>query len=146
MIFFERLGDVGQYALPLGVGLHALYRGHIKEAMALGLSAAVQQVALFTLKYLIVAPRPFPYGNRLDSFPSGHTAGAFLAIGFVFALDRCHIQRSSTTYKVCLIALAFFVGLSRILSQNHWPVDVAAGAFLGLFFGVAGVKTVSFFE
>jgi len=132
-------GDWGQVLLPVGVGLGALYRGHMREAFGLAGAAAVQQVVLQLLKATIVIQRPAPNHHRFDSFPSGHTAGAFLAVGFVFALDRLQIHRSSTAYKVALFALATLVGISRVACQMHWPVDVVGGGAIGFCFGVAGV-------
>lgn len=132
-----KFGDYGQVALPLGVGVHALYKGHTKEGVALAISAALQQIVLEVLKYSTGVPRPFPHQHRLDSFPSGHTAGAFLAVGFILALDRSKPNSSiNTFYKVAIIALAIIVGLSRYLSNHHFPIDIAVGGLLGISFGV----------
>lgn len=72
------VGDIGQFALPIGVGLHALYKGHREEGVSLGVTAGVQQIVLNVLKSCIEAPRPFPNHLRLDSFPSGHAAAVLI--------------------------------------------------------------------
>lgn len=140
--FLTTCGDIGQYALPIGVGLHAIYKGHRKEGLALGVSAGIQQIVLDTLKKVIAAPRPYPNHLRLDSFPSGHSAGAFLAVGFLLALDRIYPEKSdkpylNTAYKTSIFSLALVVAISRYLCRMHWPIDIAAGSSLGLFFGSA---------
>lgn len=137
-------GDVFEFALPVGVGLDALRRGYTQEMFFLSLCAGVQQVLLYTLKSVITAPRPFPNQWQLDSFPSGHTAGAFLAVGFLFAFDYFSRQYAykpyvSSSCKIVVTLAAALVGISRYLSLMHWPSDVIAGATLGIFFGGAAV-------
>jgi membrane-associated phospholipid phosphatase len=56
------------------------------------------------------------------SFPSGHATTAFTMGGVVaFRLEKWQ-------WRLCVIALAALVGLSRIMVGVHWPVDVLAGA------------------
>ncbi|HEY0438020.1 MAG TPA: phosphatase PAP2 family protein [Phenylobacterium sp.] len=59
-----------------------------------------------------------------QSFPSGHMAGAVAAAA---ALGRCY--PASLRYSLPLCAVA---GWSRIAKAAHWPLDVAAGAVIGL--------------
>lgn len=59
------------------------------------------------------------------SFPSGHTAAAF-----VFAGGLCLLPFSLGT-RVMALAMAFLVGLSRVAVGIHWPVDVLGGALIG---------------
>ena len=137
-------GEVFEFVLPVGVGLDALRRGYTKEMLILSLCAGVQQVVIFSLKFLITAPRPFPYDWKMDSFPSGHTAGAFLAVGFLYAFDYLLRQHFHTSYvsfscKISVLIGATLVGISRYLSCMHYPIDVIAGAFLGIFFGATSV-------
>jgi undecaprenyl-diphosphatase len=83
-------------------------------------------------------PRPFIYGKiskqDKESFPSSHSAGAFLSAGLSFGLF------GFTTYTITCLALASLVGLSRIFSQKHWPSDVGAGAAIGFSVGAACSK------
>ncbi|MES2122375.1 MAG: phosphatase PAP2 family protein [Chlamydiota bacterium] len=136
-------GHFAQFALPIGTGLHALYKGYHKEALSLGAVSGIQNIVVKLVKNIISAPRPYPNHLRLNSFPSGHTTGAFLAVGFVLALDFVHSQKSNTPYistasKACIVALAGIVGLSRHLCRAHWPIDIVAGSFIGMFFGSTG--------
>ncbi len=64
--------------------------------------------------------------NRLEtrSFPSGHTQAAFSAATF-FAL---YYRR----FKALLMLAAFAVGISRIYLGTHFPLDVLAGASIGM--------------
>lgn len=71
------------------------------------------------------------------SFPSGHTAAAFVVAG-VYALV---LQRERLT--ALLYSAALLVGCSRIAVGAHWPMDVAAGAACGWFSAWAGWKLAS---
>ena len=91
------------------------------------------------LKNLIMRARPcvtYPLvtvladgGPTNDSFPSGHTFGAF-AMASALA---CGVRRSIGTV---FLALAALIGFSRMYLFVHYPTDVIAGAALGIFFGV----------
>lgn len=59
-----------------------------------------------------------------QSFPSGHTAGS---IATARALSR-NYPKVGAAAGVASIA----IGISRIAKGAHWPLDVAAGAVLGL--------------
>lgn len=85
------------------------------------------------LKYFVGRTRPelwlgpFHYARgAANSFPSGHTVGAFALAGVLFFASR------SLALRIIAIALAAGVGASRILAFRHWTSDVVASACLGL--------------
>ncbi|HEX8548668.1 MAG TPA: phosphatase PAP2 family protein [Cytophagaceae bacterium] len=88
-------------------------------------------LAAFTipLKRLIRLERP----DRRDpaqyqSFPSGHTAAAFLAASIVHK----EYKDKSQWYGVGAYTLAASVGAFRMLNNRHWQSDVFAGAGFGI--------------
>lgn len=77
-------------------------------------------------------PRPFRVLPRLTarvkppadcSFPSGHTAGAFVMAGI---LSRAFPAAAAPAYL-----LAVLIGISRVANGVHYPSDVLGGAALG---------------
>jgi len=63
------------------------------------------------------------------SFPSGHTAAA-VAVAVAWAGEGTALGSVTTGFAVV-------VGFSRVYLGAHYPLDVLAGAFLGLLVGVA---------
>lgn len=110
-------------------GIHGLVTNHHGEritARKTALSLAATYATVAVLKSTISSDRPDGSGD--DSFPSGHTAGAF-AVATV--LDR---QYGGATGWVAYGAAAF-VGASRMHGTHHRFEDVVAGAAIGHFFG-----------
>ncbi|MDO3694405.1 phosphatase PAP2 family protein [Wenyingzhuangia sp. chi5] len=64
--------------------------------------------------------------NKRDSFPSGHTAYAFVIATF-FALK---IKKMLPAIGLCLFAM--LVGISRMYLVQHFFMDVFAGAVVGI--------------
>ncbi len=60
-----------------------------------------------------------------NSFPSGHAASAFALAAAVFIINK--------KLGILMFILAVFVGLGRVLSNVHYPIDVLGGAVLGIF-------------
>jgi undecaprenyl-diphosphatase len=69
-------------------------------------------------------PRDLPPIPRSLAFPSGHTAAAF---GSALALGRIWPQG-----RVLWWTLAVLMGYSRIYVGHHYPLDVVAGAVVGV--------------
>ena len=72
--------DIGQIGLPLSSGLYAFNKKDYKGVSWLALAVFVNQVVLEVVKKVIFFIRPNK-GN--GSFPSGHTAAAFLGPTFL---------------------------------------------------------------
>jgi undecaprenyl-diphosphatase len=65
------------------------------------------------------------------SFPSGHTAAAFV-MTTVFGM-------TSPVFLPPLLMLSMIIGMSRVYLGVHYPSDVAAGGVLGCVSGLLGV-------
>ncbi len=103
-----------------------------KFAAACVLAYMLEVVLYLVLKNLIKRNRPAihiasykPWITPSDqfSFPSGHTAAAF-----VFAGLMCEFYPAVAGL---FLLWASLIGLSRVLLGVHYPSDIAAGALLG---------------
>ena len=112
-------------------GTAALYARSV--ALATLLATAIAQVLKRSLR------RPRPSSNIQGfislvedpdafSFPSGHTAAAF-AVAIALA-------GSGSWLGALTLGFALTVGLSRIYLGAHYPLDVAAGSFIGVAAGL----------
>lgn len=79
-----------------------------------------------TLKYTIRELRPD--GSSRNSFPSGHTATAFMGA----ELLRSEFWETSPWIGVAGYSLAATIGFMRIYNDRHWTTDVLAGAGIGI--------------
>jgi undecaprenyl-diphosphatase len=73
-----------------------------------------------------------PRGPALG-FPSGHaTATAAFAVATIYLVGRSGMPRAlRLVIALVAVALALAVGLSRMVLDAHWPLDVVAGFALG---------------
>ena len=115
-----------------------------KQAIPLIIGSVLLAGLITTIvKILVHRPRPFVdlatvsehitfteavFHNFLQSFPSGHTATAF---ALAMALSLLYSQG-----KPLFLSFAAIVAMQRVVTQNHFPSDVIAGAVIG----VASVK------
>ena len=79
--------------------------------------------ATYTLK--AISSKTRPNGKDDDSFPSGHSSVAFQGAAFIH-------QRYGWKYSIPAYLGASFVAWSRVDSDNHFTVDVVAGAAVGI--------------
>ncbi len=145
------LTSLGDAAVALGLLLPFVGR---RPRVVLGgvLSALLATLCVQTLKSVLALPRPAAVldpgllriiGPEIHtrSFPSGHTATAFVLAGIiVLAL------RPSSAWRWGLLSLAAAVGLSRIAVGAHWPLDVLAGAALGWAAAIGGHGLIDHFR
>lgn len=148
--FVSQLGN-GTVVILLGLGVLAFERDTARAVRRLLLVGAVLAVVGGTMhlcKNVLPRERPasalpaefargeaaleFDEAKRVASFPSGHTATAFalatILCGWAGALVPAWRRRS---VRGTLVALAIGVGLARIYTGAHFPLDVLAGAFVG---------------
>ncbi|WP_149027370.1 phosphatase PAP2 family protein [Shewanella psychrophila] len=99
------------------------------------LAALLSLIVVPLLKQYFDAPRPAVILEHLNvigetrykhSFPSGHSATAFLFAGLIY------LSSQKVFLRISLIFMAALVGVSRILVGAHWPADVVMGAIVGL--------------
>jgi len=79
--------------------------------------------ATYALKGVIHKERPNGKGD--DSFPSGHTSVAFQGAAFIQ-------KRYGWKYAAAAYVGATYVGWRRVATDNHYAIDVVAGAAVGI--------------
>lgn len=117
----EKVGDVGQYGIPLVAGAISLYHLDGEGLVELGEGAVWTALTTHLLKSTIDAKRP---DGTDESFPSAHTASA--AQGAAYLQFRYGYQ-----YGIPAYIAAGVVGYSRIDAERHHWRDVFAGLALG---------------
>ena len=89
-------------------------------------SAALMAGAVNTLKYTCKMTRPD--GSNRHSFPSGHTATAFMTATMLYK----EYGARSPWYSIAGYSMATATGVSRMLNNKHWLSDVMVGAGIGI--------------
>ena len=89
-------------------------------------SEAFMLASVFSVKHLTNITRPD--GSDSFSFPSGHTAQAFLAASIV----HTELREKSQWYGIGAYAIASSVGVLRMVNDKHWEADVVTGAGFGI--------------
>lgn len=107
------------------------------------LKSEVMMTALvFSTKALTARDRPHVYQSKLDhekdpsvniiesngSFPSGHTAHAFLAATIV----HNEYKDKHPVYGIAAYTIATSVAVFRMVNDKHWQSDVLVGAGVGI--------------
>lgn len=109
----------------VGLGLIGAKSRHpFRERIAATATAyAVMGLIVNTTKYTIKEKRPD--SEARNSFPSGHTATAFMGAELVR-------EEYGNAYGASAYALAMGVAFLRIYNDRHWLNDVIAGAGVGI--------------
>ncbi|GHU80701.1 phospholipid phosphatase [Bacteroidia bacterium] len=90
------------------------------------LSNVLESSVVFTTKQLTGRRRPD--GSNSHSFPSGHTAMAFVAAEFLHQ----EYGAKSPWLSAAGYGMATLIGVSRVYNNKHWVSDVVAGAGVGI--------------
>jgi undecaprenyl-diphosphatase len=139
-----RIGDGSSWTF-MGLACLATFTERGKH-LGLRLAAATLGATLMSqaLKRGLTRPRPDASIEGFEalaanpdrfSFPSGHTAAAF-GVAVAFAGEPHGLGPAA-------LLLAVGIGLSRVYLGAHYPLDVAAGATLGVFAGLASRLVVA---
>lgn len=112
------------YVLPL-FGVRAKH-SFVERTVILGTAYALMGLTVNTLKVTTRVQRPD--GSSFNSFPSGHTATAFMGAEIL----RREYWDVSPWIGVAGYAVAAGTGFFRMYNNRHWLTDVIAGAGLGI--------------
>jgi undecaprenyl-diphosphatase len=142
MVAATRLGD-GPLWVLLTLAMPFISSKGWRALGVLAVAFAVEQAIYHLVKRATTRLRPFaaiPGVTGLVvppdefSFPSGHTAAAFVMV------------TASTVLLPLLVlplsAAALLIGVSRVYLGVHFPSDVLAGAVVGVLSGMAGLMTL----
>lgn len=97
----------------------------VDQTILLGTAGLLMGVTVNTMKYATKVERPD--GSTRNSFPSGHTATAFMGA----ELLRREYWDVSPWIGVAGYAVAAGTGFFRMYNNRHWLTDVLAGAGIG---------------
>lgn len=130
--FFNRhIDDYLQYTPAAAVfGFNALgIKGKnsiVEESLLLIKSELLMTAIVYTLKQTTNIQRPD--SSTYNSFPSGHTAQAFVAATFLHK----EYGHKSIWYSIGAYGVATTVGCMRVLGNRHWLSDVFVGSGVGI--------------
>lgn len=129
--FDQSYDDYLQYApAMLMVGMKAFgYKSRSSWGRMLvsdAFSAGLMAIAVNSLKYSVKIQRPDGRGH--NSFPSGHTATAFMTATM---LHKEYGNRSPW-FSIGGYTIATVVGVTRQLNNRHWMSDTMVGAGIGI--------------
>jgi|GEM_PF-1928361 membrane protein DedA with SNARE-associated domain len=124
-------GHIAFILMNAAVSLVLYYHRHKKFAIVWIFSSASLFLTTYALKYSLLISRPNPI---LDStgFPSGHIllfSTFFLCLSIV--IEHCSLISSILLRRMTFLII-FAIGLSRLILQAHWFLDVVASGLLSL--------------
>lgn len=129
--FRSKLDNYTQYApgaLAFGLKLSGVKgRNRIgRSAINWGGGMLIMGALVNGIKYTAKVRRPD--GTSRNSFPSGHTATAFMNAAFLHK-EYGHVN---SLYSILGYSMSTYTGISRSLNNRHWLSDILAGAGIGI--------------
>lgn len=153
--FFRVVTKLGlaEYQIVPGVLLYLIFRKRnpfwSKVGLALALSAALAGLSADVIKFLAGRYRPsmyisdhlygfsfFKYNYGQVSFPSGHSATIFGAMGVLSLIFK--------RFRFVFLAIGVMVAFSRVATLQHYVSDVLAGSALGMASSIFVVNRIKF--
>ena len=125
------IDDFSQYAPFLSVyGLNAIGikgKNNFKDrTIILGTAYLIMGTTVSGMKKLTAIERPD--GSSKTSFPSGHTATAFMGAEFLYQ----EYKDISIWYGISGYLVATGTGFFRMYNDRHWFTDIVTGAGIGI--------------
>jgi membrane-associated phospholipid phosphatase len=119
----ENAGSVIRTLIP-AVAYGTTFYLHDKDGRSQFYKSFFSNLAVtYALKATVDKTRPD--GSNNESFPSGHSSVAFQGAAFIG-------KRYGLKYGIPAYLGATFVAWSRVQSDNHYTIDVVAGAAIGI--------------
>jgi len=147
----DTLGTIAAYGLLIAPVTSVLYEIDFPEKF---ITYGIMYAEAFLLTYgtkdllksLISRHRPYTYLEPVPAgeeeeyflgFPSGHSSLAFLGATFLSYTFSLEYPGSGWTLPIVITSysLATFVGVTRVISGNHFITDVIAGSVIGSLWG-----------
>ncbi len=100
---------------------------HTRYLASSAMAYAIMAAIVNPIKYSASEMRPD--GSTRNSWPSGHTATAFVSATI---LHKEYGLTRSPWYSVAGYAVATATGVMRVLNNRHWVSDVLSGAGVGI--------------
>ncbi|MEB0262223.1 MULTISPECIES: phosphatase PAP2 family protein [unclassified Mucilaginibacter] len=122
--FFQFAPVALVYGLNL-VGVHGK-NTFIDRTLIFAMAEGMMGLTTFGIKK--ISHRLRPDGSNYYSFPSGHTANAFLGAEFMAQ----ELGDKSIAYSAVGYSFATATGILRMYNRDHWFSDVVAGAGFGI--------------
>ena len=144
MCFITRLGDAGAVWILLAIILMIIPRTR-KSGAVLMIALGVDIVLCNgILKPLIARIRPCDANTSIQlliarphdfSFPSGHTAASFAAVGALLFSGEKKLWKP-------VFVLAVLIAFSRLYLYVHYPTDILGGIVVGNVSGYVGYRII----
>ena len=125
---FDDYIQYAPYVAVFGLDLCGVRAKHsfVERTLVVGTSVLIMGTSVIVTKQLTKIQRPD--NSNYHSFPSGHTATAFLGAHILFR----EYKDVSPWIGVAGYAVAFTTGTMRMMNRKHWFSDVVTGAGVGI--------------